>query len=828
MRRIIKLSSLVIFLLAIFCLNDGFAQNKKKRYHSRRDSLRATMHFRDSLMRSFKKSDTSINGLLRKLQEYNASVNEIKANLKQGFDTTEIGEQLPRFEKRIVTIKALIDNDKSGTLRYLYAIRGFLSRINEQLDVNQDQLKDINDKLLQNQTDLSALFRDSSLRMLPADSALRSTFLIQKRALITKWRKVDSTNKKLFLKIGNLQNRVTAVYIAILDETDRINLKINDFGIKAFTGESDYIWNMPPNLGNEFNAALTSTISMNKKLFSFFVGRDVLIHLGGVALFILFFSWIYSNQRKIIRLKETPGTVLDQTIYVVKHPFLSTLIVAFAVAPNFYDHPPVVFLEAFFTVLIIAVLILVKKIAAPSAYQYLHKLFWITLIFSLSNLFISVSGIDRIVILLLSALSIWVSYQFLQSTKNIIDGLFPYSRVITRIFITLQSLSFICNVFGRFSLAKIIGVTAVYNLWMALALYFLVQIIMEGLFLQLEASKSKNSFTSYIDFKLLRDKFRNILNIIAAILWLVMLTQNLDIEDAANEYIGDFLSGQHTLGSTDAKFTFQSIIIFIAVLWLSSVVSKIISYLYDIAGQHDLDVLKKKNRTSTLLIRIGVITVGFFLAVAASNFPLDKITIIISAFGIGIGFGLQNIVNNLVSGLILAFEKPVQIGDIIEVDNRSGTIKEIGIRSSKIATSDGAEVIVPNGDLISHHVINWTLSNSNRRVELIIGVAYGSDIEKVKGLLREILVKREDIMRDPAPLVFLHNLNQSSVDFRILFWADDITHWLELKSHVLSDIYTIFSKEGIEIPFPQQNVHLTLPEQFNLPNATQTSPDPKQ
>ncbi|NNU34601.1 mechanosensitive ion channel [Mucilaginibacter sp. S1162] len=178
---------------------------------------------------------------------------------------------------------------------------------------------------------------------------------------------------------------------------------------------------------------------------------------------------------------------------------------------------------------------------------------------------------------------------------------------------------------------------------------------------------------------------------------------------------------------------------------------------------------------------------------------MDKITIIISAFGIGIGFGLQNIVNNLVSGLILAFEKPVQIGDIIEVDNRSGTIQEIGIRASKIATSDGAEVIIPNGDLISHHVVNWTLSNNNRRIELIVSVKYGTEIEKVKNLLLDLLNAREDVMKEPKPLVFLHNLNGSSVDFRILFWADDISQWLELKTHVLSDIFTVFEKEGIQM-----------------------------
>jgi small-conductance mechanosensitive channel len=226
-----------------------------------------------------------------------------------------------------------------------------------------------------------------------------------------------------------------------------------------------------------------------------------------------------------------------------------------------------------------------------------------------------------------------------------------------------------------------------------------------------------------------------------------------------------------------------------------------------------MDVLKKKNRTSTLLIRIGVIAVGFFLAVAASGVPIDKITIIISAFGIGIGFGLQNIVNNLVSGLILAFEKPIQVGDIIEVDSRSGTILDIGIRASKIATSDGAEVIIPNGDLISHHVINWTLSNNNRRVELIIGVAYGTNIERVKGLLNGVLRAHDDIMQIPEPSVLLHNLNESSVDFRVLFWAADINTWTSLKSSILTDIYDLFNKEGIEIPFPQQDVHLLLPQE---------------
>jgi small-conductance mechanosensitive channel len=278
------------------------------------------------------------------------------------------------------------------------------------------------------------------------------------------------------------------------------------------------------------------------------------------------------------------------------------------------------------------------------------------------------------------------------------------------------------------------------------------------------------------------------------------LLQNLNIDDWVHDYLADTLNQSRSIGG--ASFTFGGFVIFIIVIWLSTLLSKIISYFYDISAQHatDLNPLKNKNRASTLLIRIGVFTVGFLLAVAASNFPIDKLTIIFSAFGVGIGFGLQNIVNNLVSGMILAFEKPVQIGDIIEVGSHAGTIREIGIRSSKLATSDGSEVIIPNGDMISQQVVNWTLSNTNSRVEMPVTVAYGSDIENVKKLLIDLLCKRDDIMDTPAPSVFVNNITDKLIEFRASFWVADIANSSTLRSNVLSEIYIAFNKEGIKLP----------------------------
>lgn len=804
-------------LLFLFNTTAVYAQTKSKRSITVRDSLRKTILKRDSLMRTFKRSDTSINSFLQKVEYYNTNFNQIKNNFIRGVDTTEISQQLPRFEKRLVTIKKLIDNDKSSTLRYLYTIRDLLTRSDDQLDEWQEKLSEMNSKLIQSQKELQLMQKDSMLKVIPGDSILRSTFIAKKVSIDKKWHQLDAQNKNLLLRVGLLQNRVAAVYIAILDDKDQIDLNIHNFGIRALSCENNYIWAMVPTPGSTFSSALDATIAMNTKLLSYMVSRDTIIHLCSVLLFILFFIWIFFNRRKVLSVKDLPRDILDQTTYTASYPLAAAILITTVIAPNFYDHPPVVFLESIFVVMMLTVLYLVKQTDKTQIFSFLHPMFWLTLVYSASNLFIEVSNVDRVTVLILAALSAYVAFRFLKKVKDAADQYLPYTRNILRVFIGLQIASIVCNIFGRFSMAKIIGIIAVYNLWLALGLYLMVQILMESLFLQLEANKSNDGISSYIDFKILQKKLRSILNVIAVAIWLIMLTQNLSIEDLVFEYAKDFLTQSHQIGNTGTALTIGSVIIFIAVIWLSSVLAKVISYLYDFADQHrNQPLFKRKTRTSILIIKIGIFATGFIIAVAASGFPMDKITIIISAFGIGIGFGLQNIVNNLVSGLILAFEKPVQVGDLIEVDNRSGRITDIGIRSSRISTSDGAEVIIPNGDLIARHVINWTLSNDNRRVELIIGVAYGSDIAQVKGILSNILCNRDDIMTDPQPLVFVHNLSENSVDFRMLFWAADIGFWLQLKSKVLTDIYNALNEAGIAIPFPQKDVYLHLPDEQEL------------
>jgi small-conductance mechanosensitive channel len=176
---------------------------------------------------------------------------------------------------------------------------------------------------------------------------------------------------------------------------------------------------------------------------------------------------------------------------------------------------------------------------------------------------------------------------------------------------------------------------------------------------------------------------------------------------------------------------------------------------------------------------------------------------------VGIGFGLQNIFNNLVSGLILAFERPIQTGDIIQISNLNlmGEVKEIGIHASIVRTFDGAEVVVPNGNLISNEMINWTLSDQRRRQEIIVGVAYGTDINKVLEILNEVVPAQDNVLKNPPPLIIFIGFGESSLDFRVLFWTH-FDNGLGTKSRVGTAIDEAFKKAKIEIPFPQRDLHL--------------------
>jgi small-conductance mechanosensitive channel len=207
------------------------------------------------------------------------------------------------------------------------------------------------------------------------------------------------------------------------------------------------------------------------------------------------------------------------------------------------------------------------------------------------------------------------------------------------------------------------------------------------------------------------------------------------------------------------------------------------------------------------LVRYGLLLAGFFAALATLGLDLTRLTVLVSAFGLGIGFGMQQIINNFVSGLILLFERPVQVGDLVQLKELNGEVLRIGIRSSRIRTSEGAEVIVPNSDVIQNRVTNWTLSDRRRRVSVEIGVAYGTEAERVLALLLEIAKGDPRVMTDPAPAALFGGFGASALQFQLLFWTED-SHWMKLKSDVCVALQNGLRDAGIGIPVTPVEVQI--------------------
>jgi small-conductance mechanosensitive channel len=213
------------------------------------------------------------------------------------------------------------------------------------------------------------------------------------------------------------------------------------------------------------------------------------------------------------------------------------------------------------------------------------------------------------------------------------------------------------------------------------------------------------------------------------------------------------------------------------------------------------------NSISTLSY-YSLVLLGLLGSLAVVGFKASELALVFGALGVGIGFGLQNVVNNFVSGLILMFERPVQPGDVVEITGTAGTVRSIGMRATAITTFEGADVLVPNGTLVSDKLINWTLTNRNRRLDIAVGVAYGTDPGRMMDLLLAAARGTPGVASHPAPVALFVGFGTHSLDFAVRAWTNDFDNWVQIRSDLTVRVHDALIAASIVIPFPQRDLHL--------------------
>lgn len=746
---------------------------------------------------------------IKKAQDFTFQLNRINQIVNNSLDTIELQRILPNAERFIIIVGTRLENeDAKMNLRYINALENWLESIEINISDGEKLISSRVNQLFEVRLKLDSIMQHSLMRTNLRDTTLLPEYQRTITNLKTTINKTDSTLNQQRLVVANYQSRTFNIIVKINEIQEGMLSQKRALEKALFQKETNFIWeprDFPKTERLIF--IFRDSFKFNISIIRNYINNNLSLTIFLILIILGLNYWIAGNLKKIRSQKEFATLILGRLRYTHKYPFLASLMVVLAVSPFFFPNPPISFF-ALLLVLIVSISgVFLKTRIGKSSYKIWLLLFFLFLFSVGSNLYWEVAYQERWHLLFFNLFGIFIGWKILKLRHNEEEELPSYIKILGRLYIFSCSLSLMANILGRFSLAKMIGITGTLSLMHAISLLIFVIIIKEIIYILIEVSrKSEAEFTSIIDFYDIQKRVNLLFSYLAIAIWGYYFLESLGVLDTVFDEIGSFLTAQRNI--LNASFTFAQIAVFVLIIYVATFLANTISYIASIKDEQNTTAIRnKKLGSSILLIRLSVLIVGFLIAIAASGIPLDKIAIVLGALSVGIGFGLQTIVNNLVSGIILAFEKPIQIGDIIQVGTIEGVVKDIGIRASKIKNWEGAEVIIPNGDLLAQHLTNWTLSDKQRRVELIIGVAYDSDMDLVTSLIQEQL-NSEEILNAPPPRVLLQNFADNSVNFRVLFWVNDVDVWITIRDHVMRGIFKSFKENDIEIPFPQRDLHV--------------------
>ena len=381
--------------------------------------------------------------------------------------------------------------------------------------------------------------------------------------------------------------------------------------------------------------------------------------------------------------------------------------------------------------------------------------------------------------------------------------------VALQLVLLLFGISVVSNLVGNVTLAEFVVATPIRLTYAAALIFAGAHLLMTLAVVALQSPGGRWLRAVREHGELIAFRCKAFIRFAAILFWAVFTLYVLGVAGDISAAGADFLQLRWKVGA--AEISVHDIAAFIAVILSAFVFSRLIRFVLSEEILPRIRLPRGVPGAVDVLARYGILLLGFFIALAAAGVDLSKVTLLVSALGVGIGFGLQSVVNNFVSGLILVFEHPLQVGDSVEVGTVFGEVRTIGFRASVIRTPDGADVVIPNGELVGGKFINWSLSDRLRRISIPLGVAYGTDPGRVIDILVGIARNHPQVLVKPAPFAVFDRFGESALNFTLFCWAF-VDNFFLTRSELTIAINNAFKEAGIEIPFPQQDVHVHWPE----------------
>ncbi|TLV03400.1 mechanosensitive ion channel family protein [Dyadobacter luticola] len=736
--------------------------------------------------------------LLFRLEKYQAAITEMNGANKKGYDGDKIRGELAGIKTNVTQIDSAMQVTKTiPDNKSLLNYRLILSDAQLKTAEWRKSLSKYNMQLQRMSEQVIRFSRDSLLMTDGTDTTQRKLYAQQISDLRTRLQNTGKVTVANLDTVSKLLADVSAVYFQTIDLQSIVDDYVAESGRNVLSREYRLLWNAPRTNSSDNIGELVKTSYLGQdKILRYFLNSTWDNRIFLLLVCAGFFWWIYINFRLAAQPKIAADLGTMQLSYLTRIPILSTLVVLFNLTPLFEPGSPSIYIEVNQFFLLVTLTVFLYKRLPKNQLQVWFRILGLYVLVIFTNAFVNDTFLLRLLLILLNAVSIYFGIWLYHKMKEAsFDKRFIKPVVI--IYVILNVGAVLLNVLGRISLAKSFNMTAISGLVQILSLAVFVEIVTEALELHIKVSSCSGGIFSRVNVPRTRAKFRKMLAFISVLLWIIVFSINLSIIDFIVNFFEHLLIKPRTFGNI--TFTLANILFFAVIIYLSNLLQKNIGIVFGETDNTFGSTTKIEKTSKLALVRLLVIVVGFLFAVMASGVPLDKITVLIGALGVGIGLGLQNIINNFVSGIILIFEKPFTIGDYIELADKKGKVLDIGIRSSKMLTSQGSRVIIPNGDLLSGRLVNYTQKNTQLKSEIIFKVNVESDLDLVKKLVNETIEKGEDIVKNAPAQILFNSIGADNVELKILVWVKSVYADATFKSYVLETLYRKFKENNIKV-----------------------------
>jgi potassium-dependent mechanosensitive channel len=731
---------------------------------------------------------------------------EAQNYLENGLDTTGLTTELTKIKRWYdLTSDGVFTN--TGTmqthrnLETSYKImRELLTRMTER----KSSLDKYYKTLVHLRNTIDSLYKEEILYKFSSDSTVLMRYVERLTVVLQEIRPIDSSLKKTLFSVSDLQPTVNRMVNKLGSSLEQIEGFQKDVSATQFRRETSNLGG-PVKYVRRFGDIIDFSLMKSWLSFIFYVRNEI----GKILLLLvlLFAGTVFFVKLKRNVEKQNLPQATSRELSVVKYPFLSALVIVLNSFQFAFIDPPFVFNALLWTISALSLTVILKNVVTKFWMFAWLILFFLFLMACFDNLILQASRPERWIMLGLSIAGILCGSVIILRTgrHQLNEKLFIY---FIGLVVVLQILSILNNSYGRYNLSKNCLTAGFFNVVLAILFFWTLQFIDRGLSLSARVYNKPGKKLFNINFERVGGKAPVIFYILLFAGWFVLFARNFYAYKLISVPIQNFFTKERSIG--EFSFTIGKVFEFFLILYISGMISRLVSFFAsDRPTEQGLAGRKTGIGSWVLLIRISIISIGVLIAFAAVGIPMDRLTVILGALSVGIGFGLQSLVNNLVSGLIISVEKPVSVGDIVEIGAQSGTVKSIGFRSSIISTIAGADVVIPNGEVLNQHLVNWTRESTSRLVDVPVGVAYGTNLEYAIRILEELPGGDERILKFPKPNVFVRQFSGSSIDMQLSFWVKNITDAVRVKSDILLAIDRAFKENSIKIPLPQQELYIS-------------------